>query len=85
MRHLCESGLRENRTGRLSGGRRPALRGASSDPTRDLLGHKTTVMADWYVRAIGNPVRDAREQVDVAMAAMMAGKGGEVVPLRRSG
>ena len=33
MRHLCESGLRENRTGRLSGGRRPALRGASSDPT----------------------------------------------------
>ena len=35
MRHLCESGLRENRTGRLSGGRRPALRGASSDPTSD--------------------------------------------------
>ena len=33
MRHLCESGLRENRTGRLSGGRRPTLRGASSDPT----------------------------------------------------
>ena len=33
MRHLCESGLRENRTGRLCGGRRPAPRGASSDPT----------------------------------------------------
>ena len=33
MRHLCESGLRENRTSRLSGGRRPAPRGASSDPT----------------------------------------------------
>ena len=33
MRHLCESGLRENCTSRLSGGRRPALRGASSDPT----------------------------------------------------
>ena len=32
-RHLCESGLRENRTSRLSGGRRLALRGASSDPT----------------------------------------------------
>ena len=32
-RHLCESGLRENRTGRLSGGRRLASRGASSDPT----------------------------------------------------
>ena len=33
LRHLCESGFRENRTSRLSGGRRPALRGASSDPT----------------------------------------------------
>ena len=32
-RHLRESGLRENCTSRLSGGRRPALRGASSDPT----------------------------------------------------
>ncbi len=36
MRHLCESGLRENRTSRLSGGRRPDLRGASSDPTAGL-------------------------------------------------
>ena len=33
MRHPCESGLRENRTSRLRGGRRPARRGASSDPT----------------------------------------------------
>ena len=33
MRHLCESGLRENCTSRLSGGRRPAPTGASSDPT----------------------------------------------------
>ena len=33
IRHLRESGLRENCTSRLSGGRRPALRGASSDPT----------------------------------------------------
>ena len=32
-RHPCESGLRENCTSRLRGGRRPALRGASSDPT----------------------------------------------------
>ena len=33
IRHLRESGLRENCTSRLRGGRRPALRGASSDPT----------------------------------------------------
>jgi len=33
LRHLRESGLRENCTSRLRGGRRPALRGASSDPT----------------------------------------------------
>ena len=30
---LCESWMRETRTSSLSGGRRPALRCASSDPT----------------------------------------------------
>lgn len=40
---------------------------------RDLLGHKTTAMADRYVRAVGNPVREAREQVGAAVAAMMDG------------
>ena len=39
-------------------------------------------MADRYIRAVGNPVRDAREQVGAAMAAMMAGESGEVVALR---
>ena len=34
--HLRESGLRENCTSRLRGGRRPALRGASSDPTPEV-------------------------------------------------
>ena len=33
-------------------------------------------MADRYVRAVGNPVREAREQVGAAMAAMMEGKDG---------
>ncbi|MEW6327712.1 MAG: hypothetical protein AB1487_08985, partial [Thermodesulfobacteriota bacterium] len=32
----CESPVRENRTLGLSGGRRPAFRGASSDPTEEL-------------------------------------------------
>ena len=39
MRHLCESGLRENCTSRLSGGRRPALWGR-------LLRPDTTAMAE---------------------------------------
>ena len=38
-RLLCESGLRENCTSRLSGGRRLALRGASSDPTPQTWGN----------------------------------------------
>ena len=59
-----------------------AAAGVGTHVLRDLLGHKTTVMADRYVRAVGNPVRDAREQVGAAMAAMMNGNGGEVVGLR---
>ena len=62
-----------------------ARAGVGTHVLRDLLGHKTTAMADRYVRAVGNPVRDAREQVGAAMAAMMEGKAGEVVPLRGGG
>ena len=58
-----------------------AAAGVGTQVLRDLLGHRTTVMADRYIRAVGNPVRDAWEQVGAAMAAMMAGKGGEVVPM----
>ena len=60
-----------------------AAAGVGTHILRDLLGHKTTAMADRYVRAVGNPVREAREQVGATMAAMMDGNGGEVVPLRR--
>ena len=62
---------------------RAAMAGVGTHVLRDLLGHKTTAMADRYVRAVGNPVREAREQVGAAMAAMMAGKQGEVVPMER--
>ena len=62
-----------------------AAAGVGTHVLRDLLGHKTTAMADRYIRTVGNPVRDAREQVGSAMAAMMNGEGGEVVPLRRDG
>ena len=60
-----------------------AMAGVGTHVLRDLLGHKTTAMADRYVRAVGNPVRDAREAVAGQMAAMMQGKGGEVVPMER--
>ena len=59
-----------------------AAAGVGTHILRDLLGHKTTAMADRYVRNIGNPVRDAREQVGATMAAMMKGETAEVVPLR---
>lgn len=59
-----------------------AAAGVGTHVLRDLLGHKSTVMADRYIRAVGNPVREAREQVGAQMAAMMAGKAGEVVRLR---
>ena len=60
-----------------------AASGVGAHVLRDLLGHKTAAMADRYIRAIGNPVRDAREAVGGAMAAMMAGESGDVVSLRR--
>lgn len=62
---------------------RAAAAGVGTHILRDLLGHKTTAMADRYIRAVGNPVRDAREQVGAAMAAMMEGASeAEVVSLR---
>ena len=60
-----------------------AAAGIGTHVLRDLLGHKTTVMADRYIRAVGSPVRDAREQVGAAMAAMMNGEDGEVVLMER--
>ena len=62
---------------------RAAAAGIGTHVLRDLLGHKTTAMADRYVRAVGNPVRDARERIGAEMAAIMAGKSGEVVPMER--
>ena len=51
-----------------------AAAGIGTHVLRDLLGHKTTAMADRYIRQIGTPVREAREQVGAAMAAMMDGE-----------
>ncbi|MCY3787533.1 MAG: site-specific integrase [Gemmatimonadetes bacterium] len=54
---------------------RAAASGVGTHVLRDLLGHKTTAMADRYIRAVGDPVREAREQVGAEMAAMMDGEG----------
>lgn len=59
---------------------RAAMAGVGTHVLRDLLGHKTSAMADRYVRAVGNPVRDAREQVGNAMADMMSGDTGAGAP-----
>ena len=45
-----------------------AIAGVGTHVLRDLLGHRTTAMADRYIRAVGNPVREAREQIGAAMA-----------------
>ena len=50
---------------------RAAASGVSTHILRDLLGHETTEMADRYIRAVGDPVRAAREQVGAEMAALM--------------
>ena len=55
---------------------RAAAAGVGTHVLRDLLGHKTTVMADRYVRSVGSPVADAREAIGAAMAAAMARKVG---------
>ena len=59
-----------------------AAAGVGTHVLRDLLGHKTTVMADRYIRAVGIPVRDAREQVGAAIATMMGPKRGNVRTIR---
>ena len=71
-RRLRESGMRENRTYRLSGGRRPAPAGrASSDPTP---------------RKPGNAGRGKGPQVEaMAKGSRLAGVANGLVPRRRGG
>lgn len=57
--------------------------GVGTHVHRDPLGHKATAMADRYIRTVGNRVRDAAVQVSGAIAAMMTGTAGDVVPMRR--
>ena len=51
---------------------------------RDLLGHKTTAIADQYIRRTGSALVDATEQSGAAMAAMLNGKkGAGLVPVHK--
>ena len=50
-----------------------AASGIGSHILRDLLGHKTTAMADRYIRSIGNPVKEARERVGAEIVKAMKG------------
>ena len=43
---------------------------------RDLLGHKSSKVAERYVRELGEPVREARSVVADKIAAMMEGESG---------
>lgn len=55
---------------------RAAAAGVGTHVLRDLLGHKTSVMADRYIRNVGSPVADAREAIGAGIAAAMAGGDG---------
>lgn len=63
---------------------RAAASGINAHVLRDLLGHKTTTMADRYIRHVGGAVADATERMGSEIAAMLDGKPkAEVVPLTR--
>lgn len=50
-----------------------AVDGVGVHVLRDLLGHKTTAMADRYIRRTGSALREATERSGASMAAMLAG------------
>ena len=67
---------------------RAAGSGLGAHVLRDLLGHKTTAMADRYVRHAGAAVRDAQEAIGATIAAQLDGaQAAPVVSLdaRRTG
>ena len=59
-----------------------ARAGLGSHVLRDLLGHRTTAMADRYVRHVGAAVHEAQERIGAAIAAQLQGEVPvKVVPL----
>ena len=62
---------------------RAAARGVGAHLLRDMVGHKTTAMADRYIRNAGEPLTELRERMGAGMAAELEGGDGAVVPIRR--
>jgi len=58
--------------------------GLSTFLLRDLLGHKTTAMADRYARRASSALQQAQDDAAARMQAMMRGETAEVVPLRQT-
>ena len=64
---------------------RAAAAGIGTHVLRDLLGHKTTAMADRYVRHAGTAVADATERMGAELTAIMNGKPkADVVRIRKN-
>ena len=62
-----------------------AALGVGAHLLRDLVGHKTTAMADRYARRAGAPLTELRERMGASMAAKLAGEGtAEVVKIARA-
>ena len=87
FRRICEAaGIADARMHDL---RRTLATRAAADPRisvfllRDMLGHKTLHMANRYARQAGSELQAAQDATAEAMAALMKGEGGEVVPLKR--
>ena len=62
---------------------RAASAGLSVLLLRDLLNHKTVTMAARYARRGGSALQEAQNASAERMAALLAGKAGEVVPMER--
>lgn len=52
-----------------------ASMGVNAHLLRDMVGHKTTAMADRYIRQTGEPLTELRERVASGIAAQMEGRG----------
>ena len=76
---IADARIHDLRRGVLSAA---AASGANVAVLQQLLGHRTPQMALRYARELQDPVQAARESVAERMAAAMAGKSAEVIPLR---
>lgn len=60
-----------------------AALGVGAHLLRDMVGHKTTAMADRYIQQAGEPLTELRERMGQSMAAKLAGApDGEIVEIK---